>query len=429
MSLKKNSCKVLLKVFKHVVVAFRKPHSGRDAAAGRTGLGRRCARGYYSTPGKPAHPGPSGATPVRVVDLRSDSATKPGPAMRQAMAEAEVGDDAMADDPAVNELQEIAADMFGMEAALFVPTGTMCNLIAVMVHCRERGDEMIVGDLSHLHIFEQGGSAQLAGVHATMVTTLPDGSFDLEQLESKIRHGYPNPHYPRSRLICVENTHNIQGGRVLPLTFLQEVRALADRYGLSVHMDGARVMNAAVAQGVPPSTILQHTHTVSVCLSKGLGAPFGSVLAGSRDFIFRAVRCRKALGGEVRQAGILAAAGKLSLLEMVGRLEEDHRNAKTFAQALLDCDPPLFTVDMAAVETNVVCFRLQKPSLSTSEFCARMGEVGEGEEAALGQGIKVLMYPYFGNLIRAVWHLGISPEDTQLAIQKMRFVASQFLKK
>ncbi|XP_078019493.1 uncharacterized protein LOC117246924 isoform X1 [Epinephelus lanceolatus] len=332
MSLKKNSCKVLLKVFKHVVVAFRKPHSGRDAAAGRTGLGRRCARGYYSTPGKPAHPGPSGATPVRVVDLRSDSATKPGPAMRQAMAEAEVGDDAMADDPAVNELQEIAADMFGMEAALFVPTGTMCNLIAVMVHCRERGDEMIVGDLSHLHIFEQGGSAQLAGVHATMVTTLPDGSFDLEQLESKIRHGYPNPHYPRSRLICVENTHNIQGGRVLPLTFLQEVRALADRYGLSVHMDGARVMNATVAQGVPPSTILQHTHTVSVCLSKGLGAPFGSVLAGSRDFIFRAVRCRKALGGEVRQAGILAAAGKLSLLEMVGRLEEDHRNAKTFAQ-------------------------------------------------------------------------------------------------
>ncbi|XP_049916130.1 uncharacterized protein LOC126399860 [Epinephelus moara] len=194
-------------------------------------------------------------------------------------------------------------------------------------------------------------------------------------------------------------------------------------------MDGARVMNAAVAQGVPPSTILQHTHTVSVSLSKGLGAPFGSVLAGPKDFISRAVRCRKALGGEVRQGGILAAAGKLSLLEMVGRLEEDHHNAKTFAQALLDCDPPLFAVDMAAVETNVVCFRLQEPSLSTSEFCARMGEVGEGEEAALGQRIKVLMYPYFGNLIRAVWHLGISPKDTQLAIQKMRFVASQFLKK
>nr|XP_033466847.1 probable low-specificity L-threonine aldolase 2 [Epinephelus lanceolatus] len=425
MSLKTFSCRILDKLLNHGVVASRKPLSARDAAAAV--LGRSSARGYYNS-GERRCPGPGGAARVQVVDLRSDTVTKPGPAMRQAIAEAEVGDDVMREDPTVNELQEIAADMFGMEAALFVPTGTMSNLIAVMVHCRERGEEMIVGDLSHLHIYEQGGSAQLAGVHATTVTTLPNGSFDLEQLESKIRHGYPDPHYPRSRLICVENTHNIQGGRVLPLTFLQEVRALADRYGLSVHMDGARVMNAAVAQGVPPSTILQHAHTVSVCLSKGLGAPVGTMLAGPKDFISRALRCRKALGGGMRQAGILAAAGKLSLLEMVGRLEEDHRNAKTFAQALLDCDPPLFAVDMAAVETNILRFRLQEPSLSPSEFCARMGEVGEGEEAALRQGIQVLMYPHVGNSVRAVWHLGISPEDTQLAIQKMQFVASQFSK-
>uniref|UniRef100_A0A8C3AV21 Threonine aldolase 1 n=1 Tax=Cyclopterus lumpus TaxID=8103 RepID=A0A8C3AV21_CYCLU len=384
------------------------------------------ARGYNNN-GKHRYPGPATAARGRVVDLRSDTVTKPGPAMRQAMSEAEVGDDVMKEDPSVNELQQIAADMFRMEAALFVPSGTMSNLIAVMVHCRERGDEMIVGDLSHLHIYEQGGSAQIAGVHSTTATTLPDGAFDLEELESKIRHDYPDPHYPRTRLICVENTHNVKGGRVLPLTFLQEVRALADRYGLSVHMDGARVMNAAVAQRVAPSTILQHTHTVSVCLSKGLGAPVGTVLAGPRDFISKAVRCRKALGGGMRQAGILAAAGKMALLEMVERLEEDHRNAKTFAQALLDCDPPLFAVDMAAVETNIVRFHLQ-PSFSPSEFCDRMGQVGEGEEAALGQGIQVLMYPYFGNSVRAVWHLGISPEDTQLAIRKMQFVASQFLK-
>ncbi|XP_056221373.1 threonine aldolase 1 [Seriola aureovittata] len=418
MSLKTFSCRVLYKLLNPCIVASIK----RDAAV----LGRSSARGYYNA-GKPRCPGPVGAARVRVVDLRSDTVTKPGPAMRQAMAEAEVGDDVMGEDPTVNELQKIAADMFGMEAALFVPTGTMSNLIAVMVHCRERGDEMIVGDLSHLHIYEQGGSAQLAGVHATTVTTLPNGTFDLEQLESKIRHGYPDPHYPRSRLICVENTHNIQGGRVLPLSFLQEVRALADRYGLSVHMDGARVMNAAVFQGVPPSTILQHTDTVSVCLSKGLGAPVGTMLAGPQDFIARAVRCRKALGGGMRQAGILAAAGKLSLLDMVRRLEEDHRNAKTFAQALLDCDAPLFAVDMAAVETNILRFRLEEPGLSPSEFCAHMGQVCEGEEAALGQGIQVLMYPHFGNSVRAVWHLGISPEDTQLAIQKMQFVASQYL--
>ncbi|XP_010747733.3 threonine aldolase 1 [Larimichthys crocea] len=431
MAVKTLSCRVLSKLFNHGVIASTNPLSARDAAAAAAAaaavLGRSSVRGYYNA-GKPRHTGPGGAVHARVVDLRSDTVTKPGPAMRQAMAEAEVGDDVMGEDPTVNELQKIAADMFQMEAALFVPTGTMSNLIAVMVHCRERGDEMIVGDLSHLHIYEQGGSAQLAGVHATTVTTLPNGTFDLEQLESKIRHGYPDPHYPRTRLICVENTHNIQGGRVLPLTFLQEVRALADRYGLSVHMDGARVMNAAVSQGVPPSTILQHTHTVSVCLSKGLGSPVGTMLAGPRDFISQAVRCRKALGGGMRQAGILAAAGKMSLLEMVGRLEEDHRNAKTFAQALLDCDPLLFNVEMAAVETNILRFYLQESSLSPSEFCARMAQVGEGEEAALGQGIQVLMYPHFGNSVRAVWHLGISHEDTQLAIRKMQFVASQYSK-
>ncbi|KAM9837184.1 threonine aldolase 1 [Aulostomus maculatus] len=422
MSLKTLSRRILFKLLNNG--SSTEPLRDRNATAV---FGPSSTRGYYNT-GKPRCSGPDGAAHVRVVDLRSDTVTKPGAAMRQAMAEAEVGDDVMGEDPTVNELQKIAADMFGMEAALFVPSGTMSNLIAVMVHCRERGDEMIVGDLSHLHIYEQGGSAQLAGVHATTVTTLPDGTFDFEQLESKIRHGYPDPHYPRSRLICVENTHNIQGGRVMPLPFLQEVRAVAEKHGLSVHMDGARVMNAAVALGVPPSAILQHTHTVSVCLSKGLGSPVGTMLAGPQAFISQAVRCRKALGGGMRQAGVLAAAGKLSLLEMVQRLEEDHSNAKTFAQALQNCEPSLFSVDMAAVETNILRFRLQEPTLSPSEFCERMAQVGEGEEDALGQGVRVLMYPHFGNSVRAVWHLGISAGDTQLAIQKMQLVASQFLK-
>ncbi|XP_056153522.1 threonine aldolase 1 isoform X2 [Lampris incognitus] len=389
--------------------------------------GRGALRFYYNTVKSGDSP-PSGTSRVRTVDLRSDTVTKPGAAMRRAMAGAEVGDDVFGEDPTVNELQEIAADMFGMEAALFIPTGTMSNLIAVMVHCRERGDEIIVGDLSHLHIYEQGGSAQLAGVHSTTVTNLPDGTFDLDQLVSKIRHGYPDPHYPRTRLICLENTHNIQGGRVLPLLFLQEVRAVADKYGLAVHMDGARVMNAAVAQGVPPSTILQHTHTVSVCLSKGLGAPVGTMLGGPRDFISRAVRCRKSLGGGMRQAGILAAAGKLSLGEMVGRLEEDHRNAKIFAQAVLDCDPPLYSVDMAGVETNILRFRVRDHRLTPSDFCTRMAQVGEGEEAELGQGVQVLMFPHVGGSVRAVWHLGISQEDTHLAIQKLKLVARQFSK-
>ncbi|XP_028332250.1 threonine aldolase 1 [Gouania willdenowi] len=393
----------------------------------RDSAGWSSVRGYYNTR-KPNLPGLDGGPRVRVVDLRSDTVTKPGAAMRRAMAEAVVGDDIMKEDPTVNALEKYAADLFGMEAALFVPTGTMGNLIAVMVHCRERGDEVIVGDLSHLHIYEQGGSAQLAGVHSTTVTTLSDGTFDLEQLELKIRHGYPDPHYPRTRLICVENTHNIQGGRVLPLSFLQEVRAVADRYSLSVHMDGARLMNAAVALKVPPSTILQHTHTVSVCLSKGLGAPIGTILAGPQDFITHAVRCRKALGGGMRQAGVIAAAGEIALKDMIGRLEEDHRNTKTFAKALADYGSSLFDVDTASVETNILRFRMQDASLTPAEFCARMSRIDKDEEAELGHGVRVLMYPHFGNSVRAVWHLDISTEDTQLAIKKMKFVASKHLK-
>ncbi|XP_036428501.1 threonine aldolase 1 isoform X2 [Colossoma macropomum] len=368
----------------------------------------------------------SGSVSVHTVDLRSDTVTRPGTAMRRAMAEAEVGDDVFGEDPTVNELQKMAADIFGMEAALFIPTGTMSNLIAVMVHCRERGDEMIVGDLSHLHVYEQGGSAQLAGVHSATVTTLADGTFDLDQLDSKIRHGYPDAHYPRSRLVCVENTHNILGGRVLPLSFLQELRSLADKYGLAVHMDGARLMNAAVALGVHPSVILQHCHTVSVCLSKGLGTPVGTMLGGSKDFIQRAQRARKALGGGLRQSGILAAAGKIALTDMTSRLEEDHRNARTFAKALTQCDPPLYQVDLAAIETNIVRFRLRDPGLSPTEFCELMGAVSEGEVETLGQGVRVLMFPHVGGTVRAVWHLDINEEDTQLAIKKAQFLAQQY---
>ncbi|XP_009305089.1 threonine aldolase 1 isoform X1 [Danio rerio] len=300
---------------------------------------------------------------IRTVDLRSDTVTKPGAAMRRAMAEAEVGDDVFGEDPTVNELQKIAAEMFGMKAALYVPSGTMSNLIAVMVHCRERGDEMIAGDLSHIHIYEQGGSAQL--------------------------------------------------------------RSVADQFGLAVHMDGARVMNAAVALGVQPSAILQHCHSVSVCLSKGLGAPVGSMLGGSKDFIQRAVRVRKVLGGGMRQLGILAAAGKIALSDMIGRLEEDHRNARHFAQALLESDPALYQVDLNTVQTNIVRFSLREGQMSPVEFCERMAGVDEEEVKALGQGVPVLMFPHVGDTVRAVWHLGISEEDTQLAILKAQFVAQQ----
>ncbi|MBN3313504.1 THA2 aldolase, partial [Atractosteus spatula] len=390
------------------------------------GAARGTSVRYYYEQTKGADRIQPGSFPVRTVDLRSDTVTKPGPAMRRAMAEAEVGDDVFGEDPTVNELQKRAADVFGMEAALFVPTGTMSNLIAVMVHCSERGDEIIVGDQSHLHVYEQGGSAQCAGVHSTTVSNLPDGTFDLEEMESKIRHGYPDAHYPRSRLVCVENTHNICGGCVLPLSFLQELRLLADRYGLAVHMDGARLMNAAVALGVRPAHILQHCHSVSVCLSKGLGAPAGSLLGGRSEFVQRAVRARKVLGGGMRQAGILAAAGIIALTDMVARLEEDHCNAKAFARALLQSDPSLYQLDLGAVETNILRFRLCDPGLTPEEFCRRMGGACGEEAESLGQAVRVLMFPHVGRSVRAVWHLGVSREDTELAIRKLRYVTQRY---
>ncbi|KAI4807775.1 hypothetical protein KUCAC02_027561 [Chaenocephalus aceratus] len=247
MSLKTFSCRVLCKLVNHEVVASKKHAQCTRCSSWLSGTELR-ARLLQQRQGQPTRPGQGGPCPGC------------GPPQRHEKTRL------------LTSCRKLQLRCFKW-SALFVPTGTMSNLIAVMVHCRERGDEMIVGNLSHLHIYEQGGSAQLAGVHATTTPTTP------------------------AHASYVENTHNIQGGRVLPLTFLQEVRALADRYGLSVHMDGARVMNAAVAMGLPPSTILQHTHTVSVCLSKGSGFPGGNHAGWTKDFITRAVRCRKALGG------------------------------------------------------------------------------------------------------------------------------------
>ncbi|MBN3307583.1 THA2 aldolase, partial [Amia calva] len=343
--------------------------------------------------------------------------------MRRAMAEAEVGDDVFGEDPTVNKLQKLGADLFGMEAALFVPSGSMSNLIAVMVHCRERGAEIIVGDQSHLHIYEQGSSAQCAGVHSTTVTNLPDGTFDLEEVEAKIRHGYPDAHYPSSRLICVENTHNIQGGRILPLSFLRELRLMADRYGLAVHMDGARLMNAAVALGVQPADILQYCDTVSVCLSKGLGAPVGTLLGGPREYV------PGTWGGLTRIKALILDVVKCRTWRWTIKWKitqhSDVLSPAVLCPALLQSDPPLYQVEMSHVETNILRFRLCDPRLTPEEFCERMAAVGSGEAGALGQEVRVLMFPHVGRSVRAVWHLGISREDTQLAIQKLHYVTRQ----
>lgn len=273
------------------------------------------------------------------------------------MAEAVVGDDVFGDDPTVKVLEQRVAELFKKEASLFFPTGTMSNLTAALVWCPGRGSEMIVGDNSHMFLFEQAGAAQFGGISPRTVVNNPDGTMDLTALRNSIRDD--DVHEPMTRLICVEDTHNACGGRVLPISFLQELRLLATEKGIPIHLDGARVWNACTAMGVSPSIFSNLVDSLSVCLSKGLGAPAGSLLVGSADLIEKARRVRKALGGGMRQVGILAAAGLKAIDDFEsGMLAHDHRRAKQLAAGIkgLNC----FQVDEAKVDTNIIFVSLSE---------------------------------------------------------------------
>jgi threonine aldolase len=272
------------------------------------------------------------------VDLRSDTVTRPSDGMRRAMAVAEVGDDVYGDDPTVNRLQADLAEQLGFEAGLFMPSGTQSNLAALMVHC-QRGDEYIVGQHAHTYRYEGGGAAVLGSIQPQPIDHAPDGSLPLEKIAAAIKPD--DPHFARTRLLALENSI---GGKVLPLAYCAQATALAHERGLATHLDGARLFNAAAALGVAPRAVAAGFDSVSVCLSKGLGAPVGSVLLGSRDFIARARRPRKMLGGGLRQAGVLAAAGLYALEHHVARLADDHAHAQQLAEGLralgLEVDGP-----------------------------------------------------------------------------------------
>lgn len=283
---------------------------------------------------------------MKIIDLRSDTVTRPTDAMRQAMHEAEVGDDVYGEDPTVNLLQNLAAEMAGKEAGLFVPSGTQGNLLAILSHC-QRGEEYIAGQQAHCYRYEAGGAAVLGGVQPQPLEFEKDGSLDLARVAAVIKPD--DNHFAITRLLCLENT---QSGKILNLDYQAEAADLACEYGLKLHLDGARVFNAAVRQQVPLSTITRRYDSVSFCLSKGLGAPVGSILAGSREFIDRAHRWRKMTGGGMRQAGILAAAGIYALQNHVERLVEDHHNARMLSEGLNRIDA--LAVDMSAVQTNMV---------------------------------------------------------------------------
>ena len=304
------------------------------------------------------------------IDLRSDTVTHPTPQMRAAMAEAEVGDDVYGEDPTINRLQEISASLMEKEAGLFIPSGTMGNLAAVLAHCG-RGDEIILGNLSHTFLFEAGGVAALGGVNPHLLTNQQDGTLTLGEIEGAIRED--DPHYPISRLILLENTHNRCGGVALTYEYTQAVGDLAQRHGLRLHLDGARIFNAAASLGVDAATLVAPADSVTFCLSKGLGAPVGSVLCGTHAFISQALRIRKQLGGGMRQAGILAAAGIVALETMIDRLPEDHKRALRLAEGLATI--PGLELDPGTPHTNMVFVSLgHEIPVSASEIARRLEE-------------------------------------------------------
>ena len=297
-------------------------------------------------------------------DFRSDTVTRPTPAMRAVMAAAPVGDDVFGDDPSINALEAETAALLGFEVALFVPSGTQSNLIGVMTHCA-RGDEFIVGQEAHTYRYEAGGAAVLGSVQPQPLDNARDGTLPLAAIEAAIKPD--DSHFARTRLIAIENTI---GGRVLPAGYAQAVRDLADRHRLALHLDGARLWNAAVAQGVAPRAVARGFDSVSVCLSKGLGAPVGSLLCGSAGFIKAARRWRKMLGGGMRQAGILAAAGSFALAHHVPRLAEDHENAARLAAGLAQHE----RLDVAAAQTNMVFVGV--PADIAAAFAAQLAADG-----------------------------------------------------
>jgi threonine aldolase len=309
---------------------------------------------------------------MEYVDLRSDTVTKPTPEMREAMAEAEVGDDVYRDDPTVNRLEALAADMLGKEASLFVPSGTMGNLIALLVHC-QRGHEVIVGNLSHIYLNEAGGMAALGGIQPCPIQNQSDGTLALDDILASIRT--EDVHHPITRLICLENTQNICGGVPLTPEYTRQVGDLAHRNDLFLHIDGARIFNSAAAQNVSVKELVKPADSVMFCLSKGLAAPLGSMLVGTQQFITRARHIRKMLGGGMRQVGIVAAAGLISLERMTKRLADDHARAKKLAEGLRQVDG--LVVDTNSPYTNMVYLNLSEAvSVNAPQITQKMKDFG-----------------------------------------------------
>ncbi len=344
------------------------------------------------------------------IDMRSDTVTRPTAGMRDAMMRAKVGDDVLGDDPSVNALQEQAAALFGKEAALFVPSGTMANQVCIRTHT-EPGDEIIVEATSHIFLYEGGGFAALSGVSAHCVPA-PLGLLGAEHVRAAVRAPGSRSHYPVSKLLCVENTANRSGGTVYNVAQLDALESVAREYGLRTHLDGARVMNAAVALGVPVASIAAQFDSISFCLSKGLGCPVGSLILGSQAFVDRAHRFRKMFGGGMRQSGFMAAAGLYALEHHIDRLAEDHRRARSWAEAARAL--PGVEVDMETVQTNMVYVDVSGTGQEAAVVAQRLHEAG------------VWMSAVSATSLRAVFHLDIDDEGMARSLEAFKKAVQEF---
>jgi threonine aldolase len=335
---------------------------------------------------------------MKMIDLRSDTVTLPTDEMRDSMRNAELGDDVFGEDPTINRLQDISAELTGKEAGLLVSSGTMGNLVCVLAHCR-RGEEVILGDKSHMFLNECGSMSAVGGVHPHTIANQPDGTMRLEDIEAAIRG--VNDHWPRTRLLCVENTHNRCFGAPLDPDYMTAVCELAHKRGLKVHLDGARIFNAAVALGVEVEDLVRHVDSLSFCLSKGLSAPVGSVVCGTHEFIAEGRRSRK-----MRQAGIIAAPGIVALDRMIARLAQDHENARRLAEGIALIDG--LSIDLARVWTNIIYFDIESGKISAEELCTKLAEKGI---MTLSTGPK---------RFRMVTHHGIESNDIQMTLDALK---------
>ena len=344
---------------------------------------------------------------MKKIDLRSDTITLPTKEMLDAIDRADLGDDVFQEDPTINQLEKLAAKRFNKQAALFVPSGTMANLVAVLSHC-QRGDEVILGDQAHTFLYEAGGISSFGGVHSRQLVNQADGTIAIDDIKHAIRK--EDVHFPTTRLICLENTHNRCFGMPLSSDYVNSVAEVAKNDSILVHVDGARIFNAAVSLDISVAELTHEIDSVSFCLSKGLSAPAGSLLCGSEDFIYRARRNRKALGGGMRQAGILAAAGIIALENMTERIADDHQNARALAEGISDIKG--ISLDLDKIQTNIVYFSLDHPKIESSLFLDKMCEKN------------IHFFELGPSWYRLVTHNGISKDDVSNVVEEFHQLLS-----